>query len=313
MTNISKIHIGVDISKNSLDIHIHPLSKPFKITNSRQEITKFIKELAQYNVAQIVCEATGGYEKLLAQLLKKHDYNVWIVDPRRIKGFITATGGKCKTDKIDARKIAEFSSQNTKDYQGITKTKTQDKLCASVNRKNNLTKVLATEKNRLKHPSHALSFSSIKKIINVLKREIRAVDRQICNLIENDNDLYQKSTFLESIPGIGKSSAALLLAHIPELGQLSNRKVSALIGVCPYNNESGKYEGKRFIKGGRVTPRNALYMCALTTIKHNLILKAFYDRLIENKKPFKIAIVAVMHKLIILANAVLKKGELCKV
>ena len=119
--------------------------------------------------------------------------------------------------------------------------------------------------------------------------------------------------FLASIPGIGFASAALLLSHVPELGNISNRKIAALIGVCPYDNESGRYKGKKSIRGGRVAPRNNLYMCALTTIKYNLILKSFYDRLIENKKPFKVAIVAVMHKLIVLANSLLKKGELCRV
>ena len=313
MTNVSKVYIGVDVSKNKLDIYIHPLGKFFKIANTEEEITKLIKELAKYDVAQVACEATGGYEKMLSQILKNNLYNIWIVDPRRIKGFIIASGCKTKTDKIDAQKIAEFATKNSRGYETFYKTKNEDKLLALVNRKGDLTKFLAAEKTRLKHPSHTLYLASIKKLIKTLESEIKIIDKQIQNLIQQDDDLNTKSKFLESIPGIGKASAATLLSFVPELGKLSNRKISALVGVCPYDNESGKYKGKKYIRGGRITPRNTLYMCALTTIKYNLIFKNFYDRLIANKKPFKVAIVAVMHKLIILANSLLKKGELCKV
>ena len=237
----------------------------------------------------------------------------WIVDPRRIRGFIVSTGCKSKTDKIDSQKIAEFCSKNTRDYATIETTENQAKLQALVNRKNDLTKFLAAEKTRLKQPSHALYLPSIKRLIKVLKAEVKTTEKQISDLLKKDSELSQKAEILESIPGIGIASAVLLLSHVPELGTISNRKISALVGVCPYDNESGKFKGKRRIRGGRITPRNNLYMCALTTIKYNLILKSFYDRLIENKKPFKVAIVAVMHKLIILANSLLKKGELCRV
>lgn len=312
MTIVPKVHVGVDISKNSLDIHILPLRKVRKIANSEADITKLIKELAKYDIAQIACEATGGYEKELARVLKENGYDLWIVDPRRIRGFIVASGCRSKTDKIDAQKIAEFSSKNTRDYLAIDKTENQHKVQALVNRKNDLTKFLGTEKARLKHPSHALYLSSIQNIISVLLGEIKTIEQQIQALIKSDSELAKKAMLLESIPGIGAASAALLLSHIPELGKISNRKISALVGLCPYDNESGRYKGKKRIRGGRVAPRNNLYMCALTTIKYNLILKGFYDRLTGNNKPFKVAIVAVMHKLIILANAILKKGEVCR-
>jgi transposase len=313
MTTIPKVHVGVDISKNSLDICIFPLRQFLKIENSEIAIKKMLKALAKYEVEQIACEATGGYEKLLTKVLKENGYDLWIVDPRRIKGFIIASGCRTKTDKIDAQKIAEFAAKNSRNYDPIDKTENQIILQSLVNRKNDLTKILAIEKTRLKHPSHALYLSSIKHLIKVLTSEIKAIDLQMRSLIKSDDRLDQKTVILESIPGIGIASAALLISHIPELGKISNRKISALIGVCPYDSESGKYKGKRSIRGGRVAPRNNLYMCALTTIKYNLILKAFYDRLIANKKPFKVAIVAVMHKLIIIANSLLKKGELCKI
>jgi transposase len=313
MTNISKVYIGVDVSKSSLDIHMYPIGRSFKIKNSKGEIQKFIRQLEQYDIATIGCEATGGYEKLLFKLLKDNTYDVWIIDPRRIKGFIVASGCKSKTDKIDAKKIAEFVSKNTKDYDSIIKTETQEQLQSLVNRKQDLIKFLVAEKTRLQHPSHVFSLPSIKKLIEILESEVKVIDKQIEKLIASDKELTQKSTILESIPGIGKASAAALLSFVPELGKIGNNKISALVGVCPYDNASGTYTGKKSIRGGRLIPRNMLYMCALTTIKYNLILKSFYDRLIEHKKPFKVAIVAVMRKLIVLANSLLKKGELCKV
>ena len=312
MTNVPKVYVGVDVSKNNLDIFMFPAGKHFRIANSKKEIKRFFEGLISYYAVQIACEATGGYEKLFVKLSKEKSYPCWIVDPRRIKGFITASGCKIKTDKTDAQKIAEFAAQNSQSYEAISKTKNQEKLQSLVDRKHDLTKFLAAEKTRLGHPSHALSVLSIKKLIKMLEREIEILDKQMSKLIDSDAELKEKTTFLESIPGIGRPTAALLVSHVPELGTLNSNEIAALIGVCPYNRESGNYKGKRFIRGGRAVPRNALYMSALTTIKYYPPLKEFYDRLIANKKPFKVAIVAVMRKLIVMANAILKKGELCR-
>ncbi len=245
---VSNIYVGVDISKNSLDICIYPEKTLLKIDNTEAAIQGFIKKIAQQDIAQIACEATGGYEKLLATLLKKNGYNLWIIDPRRIRGFIVSTGCKSKNDKIDARKIAEFCSKNTRGYSTVEKTENQAKLQALVNRKNDLTKFLAAEKTRLKQPSHAMSLPSIKRLIKIFTAEIKTVDTQISGLLKNDSELGQKAEILESIPGIGIASAALLLSHVPELGTISNNKISALVGVCPYDNESGKFKGKRRIR-----------------------------------------------------------------
>lgn len=312
MKKITEVWVGVDISKKNLDIHIYPIGKCLQILNSEASIKKFIYELSQYNVKQIACEATGGYEKELSRFLKKSAYSLWIVDPRRIKGFIIASGCKSKNDKIDAKKIAEFASKNNPDYEKICKTANEELLSALTNRKNDLLKFLVAEKTRFKHPSHALCISSIEQIIKILSSEIKTIDLQIQNLIKNDINLNKKTVLLESIPGIGKASAATLVSFVPELGTLNNKQISSIVGLCPYDNSSGNYAGKKFIRGGRIVPRNMLYMCALTTIKYHLPLKQFYDRLIANKKPFKVAIVAIMHKLIMIANSILKKGELCR-
>jgi transposase len=317
MKSVHKIYIGVDISKNSLDFYIYPTGKHFKIQNQQNAIECFIKSLADYDIARIACEATGGYEILLNTLLQKNGYLLWIVDPVRIKGFIISTGIKAKTDKIDAKKIAEFASKNEPNYKPLAKNLNGETLKSLVNRKKDIIKFSAIEKTRLDHPSHSEQ-ESIKRFIEFFAQEIMAIDQRIQNLILVDDELNEKAKLLVSIPGIGKASSSLLLSFVPELGTLSNKQIAALVGLCPYDNESGISRGKKFIKRGRAIPRNALYMCALTSVKHQLPLKIFYNRLIEKGKPFKVAIVAVMRKLIILANILLKKRELwsanyCKV
>lgn len=312
MNNVSKVYIGVDISKNHLDFHVYPTGKSCRIKNEKREVQKFVNELGEYEIANIGCEATGGYEKLLAKTLKQNSYPLWVVDPRRIKGFITASGCKSKTDKIDAKKIAQFVSQNSQSYDQIVKTDNEEQLQAAINRKQDLTQFLSAEKTRLQHPSHALYVPSIKKMIKYLEAAIKSIEQQIEKLITQDDVLKQKARILESIPGIGKASAAILLSFLPELGKIGDNQIAALAGVCPYDNESGSHKGKKFIRGGRMIPRNALYMCALAAIKYNPVLKSFYDRLRANNKPFKVAIVAVMRKLLLLANTLLKKDELYK-
>jgi len=232
MVNLSQVYVGVDISKKHLDIYIHPLGKSLKVDNKEGDMHKIIDVLDKYDNVKIACEATGGYEKLLAQHLKKSSYDLWIIDPRRVKGFIVASGCKSKTDKIDAQKIAEFASKNSRGYQSLDKTEHHEQMLGLVNRKNDLTKFLIAEKTRLQHPSHATQITNIKKFIKILESQIKSIDQQIESIIKNDEILIEKSKILESIPGIGKASAAALLSFVPELGQISNTKISALVGLC---------------------------------------------------------------------------------
>jgi transposase len=312
MKTVTKIYCGVDVSKAYLDIYMCPNDKSLRIANSKEDIEKFaIEHLSQYDVKQITCEATGGYENILKSTLKKHNYTLWIVDPRRIKAFRIASGCKSKSDKIDAKKIAEFSVKNSPEYEITDKTENQMLLYSLNARKQDLKKMAAEEKTRLKHPVHQTCKTSIQKLLNILEGEIKILEQQIEAIVQQDQELNAKVQLLVSIPGIGFAAATILLSSLPELGQLNKKEIASLVGVCPYENSSGTFNGKRFIRGGRMVPRNVLYMCALTSVRHNLPLRNFYDRLRTSKKAFKVAITAVMRKLIIIANAVLKKGEPC--
>jgi transposase len=309
MDKLPEVFIGVDVSKDNLDIHIYPKGLSLKIENSKKDIRKFINNLKTYDVKQISCESTGGYEMLLQKELQEKQYNLWIVDPRRVKGFVAASGCKTKTDKIDAKKIAEFTVAHRRDYMPVTKSENQIKLQAFVNRRNDLVEFLASEKTRTKHPVHQASLDNINKHIDFLKGEVDALDKVISKIIKSDTTLSKQEKILYSVPGFGIGTISTLLSFVPELGSINNSKVAALVGLCPYDNQSGNYHGKKFIRGGREIPRKILYMSALTAIKHNPRLKEFYERLIAKGKPFKLAIVAVMRKLIVLANTLLRKEE----
>lgn len=309
MNNLTEIYIGVDISKDYLDIFIYPTGKSYRIKNADHDIKQFIKKINVYNVKQIACEATGGYEILLKKLLKKSSLNLKVIDPRRIQGFKSASGMKAKTDKIDAKIIAEFIQKNENGYKEIEKSENLEILQSLVNRKNDLTLMLASEKNRLKHPSHERSIKSIETVIEFFETNIKQLTKEIQKLIASDNELNKKAKILESVPGVGPIAACTLLSFLPELGQVNSKQASALLGTAPYDNASGKFKGKSYIKGGRSVPRKVLYMCALTATNCNLILKNFYQKLLSTNKPSKVALVAVMNKLIKILNTMMKNGE----
>jgi len=312
MNNLTNVWVGVDVSKDTLDIHLYPLNKSFKITNTKVGIEKFVnQELSKFDVKQTTCEATGSYEKVFATTFKKHGYPVWVVHPQRIKGYIISTGCRSKNDKIDAKKIAEFASKNPPDYTAQERTENQEILRALVNRRDDLTKSLAEEKTRYQQPAHEPCRPSIESLMEHLESQIKVIEKQIKDILKKDEELSAKAQLLESIPGVGVMSATMLLSWFPELGLVSNRAIASLAGLSPFERSSGKYVGKRYIGGGRSLPRKMLYMCALSAIQYYQPLKEFYKRLIAKNKPFKVAIVAVMRKLIVLANTLLRKGEMC--
>lgn len=313
MIKLPEIYVGVDVSKDKLDIHFYPIRKSFIIGNNKTDMTKLTFELSKYYVKQITCEATGGYEKPFVKELKEKSYSVRIEDPRRIRGFIIASGCKAKTDKIDAKKIAEFAFHNfhnQKEYVQIKKSENQERIQSLTNRRNDLILFESSEKTRLQHPSHEQSIPSIKRIIRVLEKEIAKIEREIQEIIDSDASLKRKAEILESVPGVGKVASSTLISHLFELGILENGQISAIAGLCPYDHQSGKHKGKSFIRGGRPIPRKVLYMCAMSACRCNDKIKEFFDRMIQAGKSFKVAIVAAMNKLPRILNTLIKKDEL---
>ena len=308
MENITKTYVGVDISKNKFDVYLHPIGKAFSFANSKDGVEKLIAHLSTYTIEQIVCESTGGYENLMLKMLRALGFNVWQVEPNRIKSFIRSKGKKVKTDVIDAHMIALFSAQEMQEHKHIEYGESHELLRDLVKRKKDLVEMIVSERQRLKHPSRVFCKLEIQAHIDFMNKQITEIEIAIEDIIDKDDDLNKKVEIIESVPGIGKATAAMLVAEMPELGKIENKKAAALVGVAPYTQQSGQYKGKSFISGGRAVVRSAIYMAALVASRFNPAMKEFYRRLCDvGKKAPKVALVAVMRKLIIILNVMVKK------
>jgi transposase len=309
--NLTKIFVGVDISKDSLDVHLLPEKKYFRVQNDTSGLQKLMQNLSEYTVARIVCEASGGYETLLIRTLSQANYPIWLIEPKRIKAFIASEGIKAKTDKIDAAMIALFAQQKELSEQTRIKVSklNEELLKELVKYKNNLTGIAAQEKTRMNHPQAIFCKEKMQQHIAFLNEQIEKVEKEIEQLIKSDDDWQQKQTIITSMPGAGKSTASALIAFMPELGKIGNKQAAALAGLVPYTKESGTYTKTATIREGRPLPRKALYMSALSAIQHNQDFKIFYNRLRESGKKPKVAIVAVMRKFIVLANVLLTENR----
>ena len=307
MENLTKIYVGVDVSKDSLDVCLYPIKVASIFVNSNEGIKQLNQLLLTYPVEQIVCESTGGYEDLMLKILRKAGHKVWQVEPNRIKSFIRSKGKKVKTDTIDAQMIALFAAQEKSEYDHVEYGKNVKFIHDLVKRRQDLIAMIVTETQRLKHPSQVTCKPEIKEHIVFMNRQLDNINKQIQQSINEDDDLNKKAKIIESVPGIGKATAAMIIAELPELGNTENKKAAALVGVVPYTQQSGQYRGKAFISGGRKRVRSAIYMAALVASRFNPALKEFYDRLRNvGKKSPKVALVAVMRKLITILNTMVK-------
>lgn len=298
------IHCGVDVSKKYLDAFID--GKTVRFENTISGVSKLMSCAGN---THYVFESTGGYERLAAWQLLSKEYTVSIVNPGRVREYAKSVGQLAKTDKIDAKIITQFAG-----IAELKKTKLpseeQRKLTALVDRHQSLLTMLNSETNRLDTASESCSRKSIQKHVRWLQKEIQGISDRIDDLLDNDSELKAKSERIKSIKGLGRGSAMTMLAHMPELGTLSRRDVAALAGLAPFNRDSGDFRGRRHIWGGRKRLRACLYMASMSAVQTNPHLKEFYRRLVEdNNRPKKVALVAVMRKLIIAANSALKNPE----
>lgn len=310
MAILSHIDIGVDVSKKHLDIYLHQEKKAFHVPNTVEGINKFISSIKQYNVRQIVCESTGGYEYLMCKMLKNSGYKVWRVEPKRIKAFIVSEGVKAKTDKIDAKMIALFASQKECAYESIQQSDDNEKLRSLVSLRASMTTHAAEIKTQLQQVVDPDCIKYLNKNLCTLEKQIKKISEQIDALINDNNEFKNIKEIVTSIPGIGKGNAEMFIALLPEFGKVNNKEAAALVGVAPYIRQSGCLSGQAKISGGRAPLRSVLYMAAVSAIKHNTRLAVFYQRLITAGKKFKVAIVAVMRKLVVYMNTLVRKGEL---
>lgn len=307
MSQPNPLCVGIDVSKATLDVAVNSSIVQFSVSNDADGFDAIIAELKKYPVALILMEATGGLEAAVACALQAESFEVAVINPRQARDFAKAMGYLAKTDRIDARVLTQMAEvinrhpERERFIKAIPDAQRQI-LAAMVVRRRQLIAMLVAERNRL-YPAHPQSRKSINIIIGALEIELSRIDDDMNNHIRIHFKALAER--LSRIKGIGTMTVAALLAEVPELGHLSRRKISALVGVAPVNRDSGMMRGRRTIFGGRAGVRSALYMAT----RFNPAIRGFYTRLVESGKVKKVALVACMRKLLTILNAMLRKNE----
>jgi len=305
MSNImEEIWVGIDVSKAHLDIALGASGEFWRTGNNAMGIAQTAERLVQLKPQRVVVESTGGLERAIVSRLWMEGVSVALVNPQRVREFARSTGLLAKTDKLDARLLARFGQAVQPDPTTLPSEEEQ-RLSALVARRHQLIDMRTAETNRL-GSAHADTLPDIEEHLVWLEKRITELEQQIALLIQNHPDFKIKNDILRSVPGIGPVASAILIADLPELGLVDRKVVAALVGVAPFNNDSGFRNGKRRVKGGRSAVRTVLYMATISATRFNPVIKSFYERLLKVGKLKKVAIVACMHKLLIILNAMLR-------
>lgn len=301
-------YVGIDVSKHFFDLHDVADGKQMRFENSPNQIKLCIHQLKKRKPKLIVTESTGGYELSLVTALQAEGLPVAVVNPRRIREFAKAIGQLAKTDRIDARIIATYAATLEPPKQRQISANAR-KLKALIARRHQLTGIRTAENNRIEHVFDKTIAKSIKAVITTIDREIEKVEKQIKDHIDDQPQLRKKAHQLKSIPGIGDTTAFMLVCELPELGTLNRREIAALVGVAPINRDSGTFRGKRMTGGGRKQVRARLFMATLVAVRHNPVIHRYYKRLLGNGKAKMTAIIAAMRKMLVIMNTMIEKNE----
>jgi len=304
--NQKEITIGVDTGKSQLDIFIRPLDIYFTVTNDEKGIKEAIKKIKPYKPTRIVIEATGRLEHPFIMACSQADLPFTVANPIRIKKFAGSIGRQAKTDKLDAQLIAHYGEAIAPPLSTL-KPENMQLMSNLLSRRRQLMTMQTMEKNRLQIMPKEIT-GIIKPILTAIKNQIEKVDDKLSKLIEKCSEYKAKNTIIQSMPGIGPVVAFNLLSDMPELGYLTNKEAASLIGVAPFNKESGSYEGQRNIRGGRHKIRTVMYMAMMSAMQCNPVFKTTYQRLVAAGKPKKTAIIACVRKMIIILNSMVRDG-----
>jgi transposase len=299
-----KTHVGIDVSKDNLDMAIHSRHEIRRFANTATGIDKIVRQMGDIGPVLVVIEATGGYEIQLAAALGDAGIPTAVVNPRQVRDYARSTGKLAKTDALDARILAEFAAVVRPKARPLADTEILE-LRAILARRSQLNEMITAEKNRMHH-AHGPLYEHIKAHIEWMQNELLEMDSELKQFIQKSPIWLQKDNLLKSVPGIGPVLSWTLVANLPELGILDRRKIAALVGVAPFNRDSGKMRGKRSCWGGRANVRSALYMATLVATRHNPIIRTLYQRLCAAGKEKKVAITACMRKLLTIINAMVK-------
>jgi transposase len=297
--------VGIDVSKDRLDVHVHPAGDSFAVARNAEGLDALVAKIAPLGIGAVAVEATGGFEVVVAASLGAASLPVIVVNPVQVRAFAQALGKRAKTDAIDAAVIARFVAATKPEIRPLPDADTQ-LLASLVARRRQIIQMIVAERQRERQlPSRQLKKSAV-RLIKALEKELNVLDEGIDESVRGSPAWCEKEDLLKSVPGVGNVTARTLLAELPELGTLSRREVASLAGLAPWTRQSGKWRGKSFTGGGRTAARTSLFMAALVAARHNPVLKAFHQRLIAAGKPKMVAIVAVARKLLTILNAILR-------
>ena len=307
MTTSSGKYVGIDVSKDCLDVAILGKNQTKQFTNTKNGIAELLKEMVDLQPELIVVEATGGYQRAAVEALVHAGLSVAVVNPSRVRQFARARGLLAKTDKLDAFVLAEFGkTMQPRQYAG--KTDAEKQLSALLVRRKQLEEMLKAEQNRLRTTLPSLK-SSVEQVMAVLKEQKKQLDEQIQEFLKQQQGWQAQSEILSSAPGVGPVTTATLLAELPELGKMDRKKIAALVGVAPMNYDSGKKRGYRKTKGGRADVRSLLYMSTLVATRYNPLIQSQYQQMLKRGKLKKVALTACMRKFLVILNAMMRDQQ----
>ena len=303
-----QVYVGIDVSKSRLDVFLHPLGPTQSVSNDKPGHQQLVRFLRKHAPQLIVLEATGSYHRRAHRHLHDTGFAVAVMNPFRTRKFADMLGQLAKTDKIDARSLAMFSAMVQPDAKAPPAPAQAD-LAALLVARRQATQAKGALTNQLDVTEHRLIRRQLKARIAMAERHLKALDAEIQKLLRKEPEFKQRFDILTSIPGVGLVSAATMIAELNELGEVGPAQIAALVGVAPMNCDSGAMRGQRRIRGGRSAVRNTLYMTALAAVRSKTYFAAFFERLRKNGKPFKVAITAVIRKLVIVANTLISENR----
>jgi transposase len=304
-TREEQVFVGIDVSKDRLDVHVRPSGESFAVPRDGAGIAALAERLAAARPALVVLEATGGFEVTVAAGLAAAALPLAVVNPAQIRAFARAVGRLAKTDRLDALIIARFADQVRPEPRPIADAQAQA-LAELVARRRQVVEMIGMESNRQRQARSPKVLKGIDRTLKTLRTELAELDREIDDQIKGSPAWRAAENLLTSVPGIGPITARTLIAELPEPGRIDRRRLAALVGVAPVNRDSGAMRGHRAIAGGRAEVRNVLYMAALTAARHNPVIRDLYCRLRQRGRPAKAALVAAIRKLLTILNAIIR-------
>ena len=302
---MAAVVVGIDISRDSLEVHIRPAAEAFSVPRDDNGMDQLVQRLQPLEPALVVLEATGGFETIVAAALSTAGLPVVIVNPAQVRAFARALGKRAKTDPIDAAVIAAFAEATNPQVRPLP-DETSRLFASLLARRRQIVQMIVAERQRAHAPSSSKLKQSVARLLKALERELKLLNQEIDDAVRRSPAWREKEDLLKSVPGIGSIISRTLLADLPELGSCSRKEIASLAGLAPFTRQSGQWRGKSFIGGGRPVVRTVLYLGAMSAVRFNPTLRSFYERLLAAGKPKNAALVAVARKLLTILNAILR-------